>query len=29
MKFSEKERFGLYANINNLNDNQKVLLDGE
>ena len=29
MKFSDKERIGVFANINNLNDNQRAALSGE
>lgn len=29
MKFSNKERFGAFVNINNLNDNQRAELNGE
>lgn len=29
IKFTEKERIGIFSNLNNLNDNQRARLDGE
>lgn len=29
IKFSDKERIGIFANSNNLNDNQRAALNGE